>query len=68
MDTEILNEINLLRSHVNEALKIADRLTQKTQLAGVSTSATRRKRGLSDEQTAMLLARKNKKLSQYQIR
>lgn len=67
MDSETLNEINLLRSHVNEALKIADRLTQKSQ-AGVSTPANRRKRGLTDEQTAMLLAKKNRKLNVYQIR
>jgi len=64
--TGFMNEINLLKSHANEALKIAERLSQRIQLAGVSTPATRRKKiGLSDDQVATLLARKNKKRLHY---
>lgn len=59
-----IEEINLLRAHANEALKIADRLQQRISKAGVSTPA-KRKRGLTDDQVATLLARKNKRRAHF---
>lgn len=62
MNTQVvINEINLLRAHASEILKIADRLTHRIGTAGVFTPAPPRKRGgLSDEQKAKFLAKKNR--------
>lgn len=55
-DQIIMNDINLLRSHSIEAIKVIERLQKHLDI----TSDHKKKTGLSDEQKANFLAKKNK--------
>lgn len=54
----IINELNLLRAHFSEGIKLVEDITKK--LTPKAPLTTRKNGGLSDRQMATLIAHKNK--------